>query len=138
MKKYQAGDNVSYGVYSSFWPPEMHFVGADGEALEGKSGVTYRRVPLPLVIMAGPAIGGLFVMAFPLVIFAAIAYSIFRLVAQKVKAGANERAFLARANWQPQASYLKKPTEPTEDEVAIESELLDLDERINERRREEK
>ncbi len=72
MKTYRAGETVPYGVYFSTRPIDMLIVSEESELLAGKADVPYRYMPTWMAVFAGPAIGGVFVMAFPAIIFAAI------------------------------------------------------------------
>jgi hypothetical protein len=64
----------------------------DGEALKGGAGDRWFRVPLPLAVVAAPILGGLFVVAFPVIGVAALAYGLARKLAGGVKEGAAELA----------------------------------------------
>lgn len=142
MKKYTAGQRAPYGVYASVWPPNMCVVSADGEPIHGKEGTTYRRIPLLLVIAAGPAIGGAFVLSFPLIVVAAV----FTAIAQRVFRGATElgdsQAHLVRLRWEPATSYLQHTDDEADTaeavaEPAAEDELGELAEEVRARRERE-
>ncbi len=83
MRTYRHGETARYGLYLSAWPPDVRFVSADGETLEGVDRASYMRLPTLLVVLLGPVIGGLFVLLFPLVVFAAVAYGVGTLVTRK-------------------------------------------------------
>ena len=85
MRTYRHGDAARYGLYLSAWPPDLRFVSADGENLDGPRGGSYLRLPTLLVVLLGPVIGGLFVLLFPLVVFAAVAYGLGTLIVRKAR-----------------------------------------------------
>ena len=80
MRTYRHGEPTRYGLYLATWPPDMRFVSADNEPLEGLEGARYLRLPTLMVALLGPVIGGLFVLLFPLIVFAAVAYGLGTLV----------------------------------------------------------
>ena len=73
MKKYSPGDEAPVGIYLSIRHVDLRVLNAGEGSLKGKAGARYVRVPLPLLIVMTPVIGGIFSMAFPLVIFGAFA-----------------------------------------------------------------
>jgi hypothetical protein len=83
MRTYRNGEAARYGLYLSAWLPDLRFVSADDEPLEGIERASYMRLPTPLVVLLGPVIGGLFVLLFPLVVFAAVAYGVGTLAVRK-------------------------------------------------------
>jgi hypothetical protein len=106
MKTYRNSYPAPYGLYFSAGPLDMTFVSADGEVLDGKTGATYRRVPSLLAVLLSPVLGGFFVLAFPLVVLAAVAYAIAHFAARPVRRLAERHANLARVRWEPATSYL--------------------------------
>ena len=106
MKIYNAGESVPYGVYFSGRPLDIHIVTAEGDALEGKPGVAYRRMPTLIAVAAGPVIGGVFVMAFPVVIFAALVLAVTRMPLGMMQRTASRNAHLAAVRWEPSSAYL--------------------------------
>jgi hypothetical protein len=111
----------------------------EGEALKGSAGDRWVRVPLPLAVVAAPVLGGLFVVAFPVVGVAALAYGLVRKLAGGVKEGAAELA----ANLVPgplpgEAHLTGKPGEEKaagEGEPAKHEALDELGKKIDEKRR---
>lgn len=73
MKHYESGQPAPWGIYVCGRALDVRAVDADGELLEGKRGARYLRVPTVLTMFAALAIGGVYAVTFPLVIFAAIA-----------------------------------------------------------------
>lgn len=105
MKRYETGEPAPYGIYLARNKVDIRFVGADGEGLEGRKGGVYSRLPTWLVVLVGPALGGMFVMAFPLLVIASIIGTLGVALVRKL--GGNH-AYVARAGWQPAAAYFKK------------------------------
>ena len=108
MKKYSSGQRVSYGVYGSVWPPDLCLVSADGEALEGKLDTTYWRLPLLLVVAAGPVLGGLFILAFLVIVIAAVVTAVGEHIYRRVGALREPQSHLLRLHWEPVTSYLQR------------------------------
>jgi len=142
MKTYETGQPATYGVYASAWPPDLCVVSADGDALAGKDGVTYRRLPLPLVVAAGPILGGMFVLTFPLLVLAAVATVVAQVVRDRVRAVRESHAHLVRLRWEPATSFLRAGEERDEDDHPVEpetdDELDDLEDEIRTRREAER
>ena len=109
MKTYRAGESVSYGVYFSTRPIDMHLVSAEGELLEGKSDATYRRMPTWLAVAFGPLIGGAFVIAFPAILLAVLFMAAGKAIMSLVRGAAESNVHLAGVRWEPTAAYLNKP-----------------------------
>lgn len=103
MKTYQAGQNVPYGVYTSLRPLNLHYM-ADNETLPGSG--DYTRLPTWLMVLASPAIGGAFVMAFPFICLVAVAAALGKFTANTVQSMATRNAHLVQMNWEPSAAYL--------------------------------
>ena len=106
MARYLAGTTTRKGVYLSVWPPDISFVSADDEPLPGIDGATYRRLPALLVVALSPLLGALFVIGFPFVIVAAIAYAIFQPLYARLTKHAGEKAYLLRGDYALAASAL--------------------------------
>lgn len=62
-----AGDKVREGVYLGTNRLSMRYVGAPDEPLPGREGTRYVRLPTWLLLLLSPVLGGLFVVAFPLI-----------------------------------------------------------------------
>ncbi|OFZ17779.1 MAG: hypothetical protein A2X94_04220 [Bdellovibrionales bacterium GWB1_55_8] len=140
MKDYKAGEKVGYGLYVSPKALDVRFVGSDDETLAGKRGSAYYRLPALLMIAAAPVLGGIFVMAFPLMVLLMVAGAILRLVYNTVSSAVEARTHLLQMNWQPSAAYLNKDkSERKEGENTTEktNELKDLNQEVQKRRNEE-
>ncbi len=135
MKTYKNQQPAQYGLYLSFQPMDVRFVGAEGEALDGMAQAEYRRVPTLLALALAPVLGACFVMAFPLLVIAAVLMAATSAVVQKVRHTANNHAWLAMPHYEPAASYLTKG-EKKADAVAP-AELSDLQQKVNEKRSQE-
>lgn len=125
MKTYKTMQAARYGLYTSTKPLDVRFVGADGEALDGLPGATYRRVPTLLALAAAPVLGGVFVMAFPVLVLLGACVALVRIAATAVGETVQEHAFLASPRWQPVMSYLSKSHKKA-GETAVPAELKDL------------
>jgi hypothetical protein len=87
-KTFAGGTRVSSGYYVNARSFEFANVPADGGTLPGGADVKYVRIPTLVAMAAAPALGGLFVVALPLIGFGMVAYAI----ARKLGAGAKEVA----------------------------------------------
>ncbi|TNF28484.1 MAG: hypothetical protein EP329_17805 [Deltaproteobacteria bacterium] len=136
MKRYETGETATYGIYIARNMFDVRFVGADGEALEGRKGGSYMRLPTWLVVAVGPALGGMFVMAFPLLviatIFGTLGVGLFR------KLGGQRHAYVARSGWQPAAAYFKHDQTEGGGEGAGDPEMAQLETEVAERAEAEK
>jgi hypothetical protein len=98
----------------------------DGEALKGAAGERWVRVPLPLAVVAAPVLGGLFVVAFPVIGVAALAWGVARKLAGGVKEGAaGLAANLAPAPVPGEAHLTGKPGEGAPASDAAKEPALD-------------
>ena len=146
MKTYQTGEKVGYGVYLSFRSLDLRFVGADDESLEGRSGREYVRIPSVLLIALAPVIGGVFVMAFPMMVVAMSIFAIAVAMRQGASVVIRNASPLFEARWQPVAAYLnrrrsKKGTQPKPELTVNRTEhpeLKDLEQEIADRRKQER
>lgn len=120
MKRFQVGHAAPYGLYVSRRPLAVHFVGADGEALEGKPGASFVRLPTWMIAVLAPALGGAFVMLFPLLVIAAVFAAVATLVSRKF---ASSHAYVTRVGWEPSAAYFKK--DHTKGEAETETPAAD-------------
>lgn len=139
MKTYNAGDKVPYGVYFSANPLNLHYISED-EVLDGPKGTTFKRLPTLLVVAAGPAIGGIFVMAFPAIILLAVAVGLWKLIGKTVHSLANKNAHLVQMNWEPSAAYLDGDGKEAEKngEAVEDVEVEELKAEVETRREDEK
>ena len=102
MKRYTTNQPATYGLYVSARPLDVQLIGADGETLRGREGASYRRLPMWAVVALGPALGGVFVMAFPLLVIAAVLGTLATLA---VRAVTTRHAYVAQSTWQPAVSF---------------------------------
>ncbi len=133
MKTYTTKQAAEYGLYTSFNPMDVRFVGAAGEPLEGLDGASYRRVPTLLALALAPVLGAVFVISFPLLILGAVALAAAKMVAQSLRAAAQEHAWVVSPRWEPQASYLTKHPKKA-DASQVPAELQDLHQKVQEQR----
>ena len=73
MKTYRNEEIAPYGVYVSLRALDIQVVDGEGEKLSGRPGATYRRIPMPLLVLLSPVIGGAFVLLFPVLVLMAVA-----------------------------------------------------------------
>lgn len=108
MKTYRSGEKVGYGLYVAPNVLDVRFVGSEGETLEGKDHGKYVRLPVVLMVLASPIIGGVFVLAFPLLVVLIAAYAVLEFGLAKIGSVAKANAHLAFMRWEPTAAYLNK------------------------------
>ncbi len=137
MTRYENQDAAPYGLYFSTRPLDVRFVGAEGERIDGVPGATYRHVPTPLAVALAPVLGGLFVIAFPFVIFAAAITGVARLLGVGAREAATSTARVATTRYAASAAWIdgKGAGEAEDAEApAADAELADLEAEVAERR----
>jgi hypothetical protein len=92
MASFPGGSAVKSGHYIHGKSFEFATVEKDGGTLPGGPEASWVRIPVWLVVAAAPALGGLFVVTFPLIGFGVTAYALVRKVARLAGAGATELA----------------------------------------------
>ena len=137
MKRYETGSEAPYGLYVTARPPDIRFVGAEGESLEGHEGAKYMHLPMWTVVALGPVMGGFFLVSFPLLVIGALLVALSRAIAGKF---ANQHAWVARGGYQPVAAYFKGDEEGTASAEAGEGDtgLEDLEGEVQEQADREK
>lgn len=141
MKMHRSGDVTNQGIYISVWPPDCRFVGAPGEALDGREGLTYRRVPAVLALLLSPLFGGAFVLLFPVLVILGTGLLATTLAARAIRSLLERHWYLASARWEPVTAYLNRcePKRGGEGQGRIASEALErLEKEVQVRRAEEK
>lgn len=136
MKTHKNQQPAQYGLYLSFNPMDVRFVGAEGEALDGLADAEYRRVPTLLALALAPVLGACFVLAFPVLVIAAVLMAAAKLVVQQVRHTASQHAWIAMPHYEPVASYLTKG-EKKADGAEAPAELSDLQKKVDEKRSQE-
>lgn len=142
MKRYPSHNPAPYGLYFCPWPPDARFVGAPGEPLEGRAGRQYLRLPTVLALLMAPVLGGLFVVAFPFLIFAALVVVAAEPLGKRIKAAFESREHLVRVRWSPAVAYLNHDEEEegetcSDEQEPSDGELVDLEEEVAKRRDDE-
>ncbi len=142
MKRYPSNSPAPYGLYFNLWPPDARFVGAAGEPLEGRPGRQYLRFPTIIALLMAPVLGGLFVVAFPFLIFAALVLVVAEPAAKRIRSSFESRAHLVRVRWSPTVAYLNHDEEEEDeteghDDQIQDSEIIELEDEIARRREEE-
>ena len=67
MTKYLGGETVKAGFYWNRGQWGVELIPAEGGILPGDGGITYMRVPWPLLLVIAPAMGGAFAMFLPFI-----------------------------------------------------------------------
>ena len=127
MKTYRAGQKVEYGIYVAPKALDARFVGADGETLNGKAGAEYTHLPSILLVLAAPVMGGVFVLAFPLIIIFSIIGVVGTMMTKAVKSAFESRVHLTQMRWEPAAAYLNKSNRSKKADGKEQKEAKDLD-----------
>ena len=131
-----SGTPVKGGYYFNSRRFTFARVEKDGEVLPGGAGDRWTRVPVPLMLAAAPILGGVFVVAFPIIGAAAIGVAL----ARKLSGGVKETASDLAANLAPgplpgEAHLTGKPGEPGSASGAPSPELEKLGKEIEEKRK---
>jgi hypothetical protein len=144
MARYLGGTQAPGGIYWNGRRLTMVSVPAEGGALPGDSGESYRSVHWAVALLAAPVIGGLYVVLLPFVGFGMLAAHAWRRVAGGARQGASELAATMAPGWRPGEAHLtgRPGGPPPEGEVAAggagEKALHDVAEEIAHRRAEPK
>ncbi len=88
MASHAGGTQVRSGYYVNAHTFEIVNVATDGGALPGGAAERFVHVPVIMAMLAAPALGGLFVVAFPLIGLGVLGYALYGLV----RGGAREVA----------------------------------------------
>jgi hypothetical protein len=134
---YVGGTQVKSGTYMDARRLAFVNVAKDGEALPGTAEARWRRVPALLVVAAAPVLGGLFVVALPVIGFGAAACAIGRRLTGRARAGAKEIAATVAPPWVPGEAHLTgKPPEPGVEGAAPaqDERMRELEKEIGEKR----
>ena len=122
MTTYAGGMRVKSGYYVDTSSFGFAHVMRDGGELPGGKERSYTRVPVALVLVAAPVLGGLFVVALPFIGFGVTAYALGKKLARIGHAGAREVAatvappFVAGEAHLTGAASEKDAGAPTKDE----------------------
>jgi hypothetical protein len=135
MTAYAGGIAVRSGYY---WNPgkwEVVPVARDGETLPGARAEHYLRIPLPLVFLVLPAMGGLFVVFLPLIGFLLAFRAALRPITGLFRHSAKGLAATMSAGWRPGEAHFtgKRAEVETKEE---KGPLARRDERLEELERE--
>jgi hypothetical protein len=84
-KTYEGGTQVKSGYYVNARSFAFANIEKDGGTLPGGSEKAYLRVPVLAVMLAAPALGGLFVVALPFIGFGVAAHALVRAIAGGAK-----------------------------------------------------
>ena len=138
MKTYQSGQKVKYGIYVAPKAWDARFVGADDETLDGKDNAEYIHLPSALLLLATPIMGGVFVLAFPLIVIGWCFGAIGLVIARGVKSLVESQAYVVQMRWEPSAAYLNKTKREKSDKTTEEdsNELKDLKDEVDKKRNE--
>ena len=85
MADYYGGQAVKEGFYMKRSSFEFEFVTRGGTGLPGDRQTHYLKVPLPVVMVAGPSSGLVYVISLPVVFFLTLGYLLTRRIGQTLK-----------------------------------------------------
>jgi len=135
MIRYFGGSKVESGWYVNASSLTLVSLAAEG-TLPGTERDAFVRLPWPLLLAAGPVLGGLFVLALPVVGLSAAIWAIARMVAGITGEGARELAG-ELAVPPPAVGAAHLTGKPGEGEELRDAELEQLESEIRERRAKE-
>ncbi len=143
MTTFGGGTQVQSGYYWNAGKWEMVPVERSGDALPGSRSDRYLRIPLPLVFLLLPLMGGLFVVFLPFIGFALTAQAAALPIVGLFRRSAQDLAATVTPGWQPgEAHFTGKRAEGAEAEeekkvpAAAEGGALDqLQREIDEKRK---
>ncbi len=137
MTTFEAGSRVKKGYYFSARSWTLQPVSRDGEALAGKSGERFVRVPLLLAFAVAPLMGAAFLMFLPLIGFLLAAHAAVRPVVRLFSRSATEIAATMQPGWVPGEAHLagkRGDHEAGEQAPPADAELASLEKEIEEKR----
>jgi len=112
MATYPGGTAVKRGYFIDGKTFEFTTVERDGSALPGGPERRWLHLPVIVVIAVAPALGGLFVLSFPLIGFGVVAYSLAKKLVPAARAGARELIATLGPSWVPGEAHLHGGTAP--------------------------
>jgi hypothetical protein len=131
MATFQGGSDVESGCYMNVQNLALVWLPAKGK-LPGGVQERFARIPMSLVFLAAPVVGGLYVVAMPVAGAAMLAWSLARRVVSAAGAGARD---LAAAMPPPHAVGEAHLTgKPGEGKPVSDAKIEALDAEIQERR----
>ncbi|MHB8876546.1 MAG: hypothetical protein ACYC8T_22855 [Myxococcaceae bacterium] len=133
MATHNGGTAVKSGYYWNAGNWEFTMIPDDGGLLPGAAEQKYRKVPLFLLLLAAPLIGGLFVMFLPLIGFAmAIGFAAKRIYGGVRNMGQDVAASMGHDMVPGEAHFAgkggEKKTEPKKDD-ALDALQKEIDEK---------
>lgn len=136
MTTFVGGTQVKSGYYMDASSFSFTNVEKDGGSLPGGPETRWKRVPVVLVVAAAPVLGGLFVVAFPLIGFGVAAYAIGRKLTHRARAGAKEIAATVAPGWAPGEAHLtgERPKEGS-GEAPADERMENLEKEIDAKRK---
>ena len=138
MTTIEAGTRVNKGYYFSATTWSLEPVVRDGEALPGKLGERYLRVPLLAAFALAPIMGAVFLMFLPFIGFYLAAHAAVRPVTRLFGRSATEIAATIQPGWKPGEAYLTGHGQeaPTAEDGAVPAEdgLAELEREIEAKR----
>jgi hypothetical protein len=108
MKTYTGNQHAESGLYLNLAKFSITSLETDGP-LPGGVDVTYRRVPMLLMLAAAPLLGLAFVIFLPLIGFAVVAHLAGGKAVHLVKGVIGETARVRRPGWVPARAFLSRP-----------------------------
>jgi len=141
MTTHNGGTAVKSGYYWNQRNWEFTMVPDDGGVLPGSADHRYRKVPLLLLLLAAPIIGGVFVMFLPLIGFAmAVGFAAKKVYGGIRGLGTDVAASMAHDMVPGEAYFAGKGGEPADqkDEPKPDAALDQLQKEIDDKRNETK
>ena len=106
MATYAGGTAVKRGYFIDGKSFEFTTVERDGSTLPGGPERRWLHLPVLVVIAVAPALGGLFVLSFPLIGFGVVAYSLAKKIVPLARASARELVATLGPSWAPGEAHL--------------------------------
>ena len=85
MAGYYGGQKVKEGYYLKHSTWKFESVASGGGILTGDKETKYSKIPLPIVMVAGPLMGLSYAISLPIIFCCVFGYSLARLAGQKLK-----------------------------------------------------
>ncbi len=95
MAGYHGGQTVKEGFYLKRSTWEFVSIAREGGILPDNKKTSYRKLPLPTVMVAGPLLGLAYVIFVPILYCLSLGYIFTRLIGQKIKVTRQKDSVLA-------------------------------------------
>jgi hypothetical protein len=135
MRRYRGTESVEPGIY--FNARQLSFKSMEGdEPLPGTETDEYRRVPVIVLLFAGPLLGGLYVLFLPFIGFAMLAWTAAGKLVELSADVALAAARVLKPAWEPARAFLSRGRAAKKTRKRSDRWASDVREKLDEERHE--